>query len=71
MTLPVTREEFSSLEHRVDVHDVRLAVQDANAVQVQRTLDAVVSELVKTRWTLIAFAFTVAGSAIGAVLGLS
>lgn len=66
----VSREEFRTLENRVDVHDVRLAVQDANQTTMQKTLTDVVDELKKTRWTLIGFAFAVAGSAVGAVVGV-
>lgn len=69
MAAHVTVDEFRELEKRVDVHDVRLAVQDNNQATMQKTLDAVVAEMSKTRWTLIGFAFTVAGSA-AAVIGL-
>lgn len=71
MSSPVTREEHDALEHRVSVHDVRLAVHDANQTTMKDAFKDVITELQKTRWTLIGFALVVAGSAVGAVLGLS
>lgn len=70
MANDVTRPEFDALESRVNVHDVQLAVQNVNHATLQKSVDAVVGELVKTRWTLIGGAVSVAVSCVGLVIGL-
>jgi hypothetical protein len=53
-------------------HDARIRAQEVltpvlvtNQSAMQKSMDAVVSELVKTRWTLIAFALSGIGIAVG------
>lgn len=63
----IAQHAVTLAEHhaRLAAHDTQLAVTIVNQTALQKSMDAVVSELVKTRWTLIAFALSGIGIAIG------
>lgn len=55
---------------RIRATEVLAAVHTESQATMQKSLDAVVTELVKTRWTLIGFAVSVAVAAVGAAIGI-
>lgn len=63
----IAQQAVTLAEHdaRIRAQEVVTAVQATNQTLMQKSMDAVVSELVKTRWTLIAFALSGIGIAIG------